>query len=63
LRKRNYSFGYDLFYFRRILDIGVVDVLQSDAARYAGKFYVAGISLRPSGGRTDEKIAKLRMLL
>jgi L-alanine-DL-glutamate epimerase-like enolase superfamily enzyme len=30
------EYGYDLFYFRRMLDAGAVDVLQADATRCAG---------------------------
>lgn len=30
------EYGYDLFYFRRMLDAGAVDVLQADASRCAG---------------------------
>jgi L-alanine-DL-glutamate epimerase-like enolase superfamily enzyme len=30
------EYGYDLFYFRRMLDAGAVDVLQPDATRCAG---------------------------
>jgi L-alanine-DL-glutamate epimerase-like enolase superfamily enzyme len=30
------EYGYDLFYFRRMLEAGAVDVLQADATRYAG---------------------------
>ncbi|MBV8233332.1 MAG: hypothetical protein JO329_25435 [Planctomycetaceae bacterium] len=30
------EYGYDLFYFRRMLDAGAVDVLQADSARCAG---------------------------
>lgn len=30
------EYGYDLFYFRRMLDAGSVDVLQADASRCAG---------------------------
>ncbi|HEY2104821.1 MAG TPA: enolase C-terminal domain-like protein, partial [Candidatus Binataceae bacterium] len=30
------EYGYDLFYFRRMLDCGAVDVLQADASRCAG---------------------------
>jgi L-alanine-DL-glutamate epimerase-like enolase superfamily enzyme len=30
------EYGYDLFYFRRMLDVGAVDVLQADATRCAG---------------------------
>ena len=30
------EYGYDLFYFRRMLEAGAVDVLQADATRCAG---------------------------
>lgn len=30
------EYGYDLFYFRRMLAAGAVDVLQADATRCAG---------------------------
>jgi L-alanine-DL-glutamate epimerase-like enolase superfamily enzyme len=30
------EYGYDLYYFRRLLDAGAVDVLQADATRCAG---------------------------
>ena len=30
------EYGYDIFYFRRMLDAGAVDVLQADATRCAG---------------------------
>ena len=30
------EYGYDLFYFRRMIEAGAVDVLQSDATRCAG---------------------------
>ena len=30
------EYGYDLFYFRRMLDAGAVDVLQADATRCGG---------------------------
>lgn len=30
------EYGYDLWYFRRMLDAGAVDVLQADATRCAG---------------------------
>ncbi|HEX7182897.1 MAG TPA: enolase C-terminal domain-like protein [Thermoanaerobaculia bacterium] len=30
------EYGYDLFYFRRMLDAGAVDILQADATRCAG---------------------------
>ena len=30
------EYGYDLMYFRRMLDAGAVDVLQADATRCAG---------------------------
>ena len=30
------EYGYDLYYFRRMLDAGAVDVLQADATRCAG---------------------------
>src|SRR5205823_224916 len=30
------EYGYDLWYFRRMLDAGAVDVLQADASRCAG---------------------------
>jgi len=30
------EYGYDLYYFRRVLDAGAVDVLQADATRCAG---------------------------
>jgi L-alanine-DL-glutamate epimerase-like enolase superfamily enzyme len=30
------AYGYDLYYFRRMLDAGAVDVLQADATRCAG---------------------------
>jgi L-alanine-DL-glutamate epimerase-like enolase superfamily enzyme len=30
------EYGYDLYYFRRMLDAGAVDVLQADASRCAG---------------------------
>jgi L-alanine-DL-glutamate epimerase-like enolase superfamily enzyme len=30
------EYGYDLFYFRRMLQAGAVDVLQADASRCAG---------------------------
>jgi Enolase C-terminal domain-like len=36
------EYGYDLFYFRRMLEAGAVDVLQADATRCAG----AGLSRR-----------------
>jgi L-alanine-DL-glutamate epimerase-like enolase superfamily enzyme len=30
------EYGYDLFYFRRMLEAGAIDVLQSDATRCCG---------------------------
>src|ERR1051326_5037549 len=30
------EYGYDLFYFRRMLDAGAVDILQADATRCGG---------------------------
>src|SRR5438045_1344167 len=40
------EYGYDLFYFRRMLDAGAVDILQADATRcggYTGFSAVAGL--------------------
>src|ERR1051326_6687449 len=38
------EYGYDLFYFRRMLDAGAVDVLQADGTRCAGITGLLGAS-------------------
>ncbi len=45
------EYGYDLFYFRRMLDAGAVDVLQADATRCGGitGFLAAGILCEARG--------------
>jgi L-alanine-DL-glutamate epimerase-like enolase superfamily enzyme len=37
------EYGYDLFYFRRMLDAGAVDVLQADATRCGGITQMLGV--------------------
>jgi L-alanine-DL-glutamate epimerase-like enolase superfamily enzyme len=45
------EYGYDLFYFRHMLDAGAVDVLQADATRCAGfTGFLAAASLCESRG-------------
>ena len=39
------EYGYDLFYFRRMLDAGAVDVLQADGTRCGG---ITGLSRAPA---------------
>jgi L-alanine-DL-glutamate epimerase-like enolase superfamily enzyme len=45
------EYGYDLFYFRRMLEAGAVDVLQADATRCAGitGFLLAGALCQSQG--------------
>lgn len=45
------EYGYDAFYFRRMLDVGAVDVLQADATRCAGisGFLEADVLCRSAG--------------
>jgi L-alanine-DL-glutamate epimerase-like enolase superfamily enzyme len=45
------EYGYDLFYFRRMLDAGAVDVLQADATRCGGitGYLAAGVLCEASG--------------
>lgn len=38
------EYGYDLFYFRRMLDVGAVDVLQADVTRCGGITQLLGVA-------------------
>ena len=53
------EYGYDLFYFRRMLDAGAVDVLQADGTRCGGitGYLRAGRALR---GAWDAVLGPLR---
>jgi L-alanine-DL-glutamate epimerase-like enolase superfamily enzyme len=56
------EYGYDLFYFRRMLDAGAVEVLQADATRCGGitGFMAAGVLCQaeplPLSGHTAPSI-------